>query len=227
MKYAFITSMNEKYYYKCGKNMLDSCDKHLKDYPVYLYNEDFTPEHNINLLGWNLGKEYEEFINKWPKKSSVAKFAKKGFSIIHAMENINCNYLIWIDADCIIKKDITLDLLESISSDKILSSHFSVYHFVNDKEYHSCETGFFILNKTHKKFKDFKNIYKSIYVNNDISNLRRFYDGDVYGETVNRLPGPWINNLSTGRHKTPIPRSILRDYISHYKGKSLKDNFFT
>ena len=226
MKYAFITSMNEKYYHKCGKNMLDSCSNFLKDFDLYLYNEDFVPPHDIILMGWDLGADYDNFDQRWPKKSAVSKFAKKGFSIIHAMNNIECDFLIWLDADCVIEQKITEEFLDSLTSKKILSSHFSVYHTVDDKEYHSCETGFFILNKNHKKFEKFKEIYTSIYVNDDTKNLRRFYDGEVYGETVNRLDGPCMNNLNPGKHKTPMSRSVVKGYISHYKGKTLKDKIF-
>jgi len=226
MKYAFVTSMNEKYYHKCGKDMLDSCSKHLKNFPLYLYNEDFMPDHNVTLMGWNLGEEYNNFDQRWPKKSSVSKFGKKGFSIIHAMNNIDCDFLIWLDADCIVKQPITQELLETITSNNSLSSHFSVYHNKNNREYHSCETGFFILNKNHKKFSNFKEIYTSIYINDDISNLRRFYDGEVYGETINRLGNESMNNLNPGKHKTPMTRSIIKDYITHFKGKSLKDRVF-
>ena len=226
MKYAFITSMNEKYYHKCGKNMLDSCSKNLKEFSLYVYNEDFNPEHNVILMDWNLGEEYNKFNQRWPKKSAVSKFGKKGFSIIHAMNNIDCDFLIWLDADCVVEQPITQEFLETLVSDKFLSSHFSVYHEANGKRYHSCETGFFILNKNHKKFDKFKEIYTSIYVNDDSKNLRRFYDGEVYGETVNRLDGPCMNNLNPGQHKTPMPRSVLKGYVSHYKGKSLKDKFF-
>ena len=143
------------------------------------------------------------------------------------MYNTECDYLIWIDADCKIKKKFDNNLLNEIANDNILSSHFSVWHLKNDKTYHSCETGFFVLNKKHPKFKKFREVYKNIYVNQEMENLRRFYDGDVYGETVNRLDGKHMNNLNTGKHKTPMPRSILKDYISHFKGKSLKDKIFS
>jgi hypothetical protein len=228
MKFACVTSMNKTYFDRCGKYMLASYKEYANHIPLYLYNEDFTTDYTSNLQGWNLGKDYEDFIQRWLLKSSVTKFAKKGFSIIHAMENIDCDRLIWIDADCILTKSLDIDLLKSITSKKTLSSHFSVYHMQDEKEYHSCETGFFILNKQHSKFEDFKNTYKSIYVKDDYKNLRRFYDGEVYGEAVNRLNGPWMNNLNISKkYKTPISKSILKDYIKHYKGKGLKESRFS
>ena len=225
--YAFISSMNENYFNKCGHVMLESFNRYNANYTLYLYNEDFTPNYdNVVLQGWNLGKNYEEFQKTWPSKSAVSKFSKKGFSIIDAMYNIDSDYLIWIDADCEIKKSFDNELLKEVTNDNILSSHFSVWHEKNNTTYHSCETGFFVLNKNHLKFKNFRSIYEKIYVNQETENLRRFYDGEVYGETVNRLKGKHMNNLNTGHHKTPMPRSILKDYVSHFKGKSLKEKVF-
>ena len=226
-RYSFISSMNEKYYDKCGHTLLSTFSKFNPSQILYLYNEGFSPQYNnVHLQGWSLGKDYDQFQLTWPEKSPVSKFAKKGFSIIHAMNTIECDYLIWIDADCEIKKEFDQNFLDSVANKKILSSHFSVWHTKDNKSYHSCETGFFVLNKNHSRFNDFKNIYTQIYVNQEIENLRRFYDGEVYGETVNRLDGKWMNNLNTGKHKTPMPRSIIKDYISHYKGKSLKGKVF-
>lgn len=227
MSIAFITSMNENYYHRCGKFMIESFEKHLSNYTLNLYNEDFTPNHKINLIGWNLGDEYNKFAERWPPNSSIAKFAKKGFSIIHAMNHIECKYLIWLDADTIIQKSFDKELLKQITNKKNLSTHLSVYHEHNNKIYHSCETGFFCLNKTHPKFTDFKKIYTQIYTTDDTNNLRRFYDGEVYGETVNRLDQKYMNNLNPSeKYKTPIKHSILNDYILHYKGKSTKNKTF-
>ena len=37
-----------------------------------------------------------------------------------------------------------------------------------------------------------------------------------------------MNNLNSGekKYKTPISKSVLKDYIEHYKGKGLKDSVF-
>ena len=225
--YKFISSMNQSYYNTCGHAMLESFSKFNTDHTLYLYNEDFSPQFdNVILQDWNLGQDYEKFQSTWPSKSAVSKFSKKGFSIIHAMYNLDCDYLIWIDADCVITKDFDQKFLNQIANKKTLSSHFSVWHNKNDKTYHSCETGFFVLNMKHSLFEKFRSTYRKIYVNQETDNLRRFYDGEVYGETVSRLDGDWMNNLNTGKHKTPMPRSIVKDYLTHFKGKSLKNKVF-
>ena len=220
MNIVCITSMNESYYDKCGNNMISSyLNEWINQFPLYVYNEDFSiGDDKIIEMGWNLGQEYINFQNRHTNKK-VKIFSKKAFSIIHAMENIDCDRLIWLDADTYIKKLIPIEFINELSPDDCLSTHFSVWHEKDGILYHSCETGFFILNKRHPKFTDFYNTYKNIYINDQIQDLRRFYDGEVYGKTVQILESKNINmkNLNTTRAKTPMPRSIIDPYISHYK----------
>ena len=90
--------------------------------------------------------------------------------------------------------------------------------------YDSCETGFFLLNKAHKHFDEFKNTYKDIYYNDNIEGMRRFYDGEVYGKTVTTMAncGYKLRDLNTAKNKSPIGKSVLKDYIDHFKAKSGK-----
>lgn len=226
-KYAVITSMNLDYYNHCGKLMANSCVRNFNVGDFYIYNEDFNPKTKGAItLGWNLGDQYKEFYDHWRKVNKrTAIFAKKAFSIIHAMEHLDCDRIIWVDADSQFTAPMNKQLLDLISPDDTLSTHFGVVHEVDEKKFFSCETGFFILNKNHPDFKQFHRIYKQIYVNNETANLRRFYDGEVYGETVRRLQEHGIKMLDLNpgqKHKTPIPRSVLAPYISHYKA-GLKD----
>ena len=226
MNIAVITSMDQKYYDRCGQNLIESYkDYWSNDFPLFVYNEgEFKlTESFVTNMGWDLGDDYVAFQNTH-KNNRVKTFAKKGFSIIHAMNNINCDRLVWLDADTRIKDSFAKEILEQVTLENILSSHFSVWHEKNGVRYHSCETGFFVLNKRHKGFKDFCNTYQDIYVNNKTEGLRRFYDGEVYGKTVELMEekGYDMLNLNTGNHKTPMPRSIVKDIIEHHKA-GLKD----
>ena len=225
--YTAITSMDQKYYDHCGRTMLRSYKKHWASIlPLHVYNEDnFTIKvKTIVELGWNLGHEYEQF-QKRHGNERVKTFAKKGFSIIDAMNSVDCDRLIWLDADVIIRAEIPRQLLELVSPSDVLSTHFSVWHRKDDIEYHSCETGFFVLNKTHPGYQEFCNLYKDMYHRDKIEGLRRFYDGEVYGKCVEimQAQGHKMMNLNPGRHKTPISRSVLSPYITHFKA-GLKDN---
>lgn len=226
MKTVYFTSMDKKYYDHCGKAMLQSFVSKFEHKNIFLYNEDnFIPSvKNVELQGWNLGQEYLKFIHRWREHKKVVTFAKKGFSIIHAMNNIECDRLIWLDADSIITLPIHDQLIDFISPQDSVSSHFKVEHVKDGKIYTSCETGFFILNKKHPDFKKFKDTYTEIYHKDQYENLRRFYDGEVYGETVMRLEAQGIKtiNLNPGPHKTPISRSVISPYFQHFKA-GLKD----
>lgn len=227
MKYALITSMNKDYYDHCGSIMIRSFEKNWSSVPLYVYNEefDFKPKTAIK-MDWNLGDEYKKFQERWSNENhKVSVFAKKAFSIIHAMENIECDRLIWADGDSQATAEINMQLLDLISPNDILSTHFGVKHKVQNRVYFSCETGFFILNKKHYMFEKFKETYKKIYTDDDCKNLRRFYDGEVYGESVLRLETEGAKFLELNpnqKHKTPISRSLLSPYITHYKA-GLKD----
>lgn len=226
MKYAAITSMDKSYYDHCGRSMLRSYKTHWSAaIPMFVYNEDdfHVKVSNINTMGWDLGDEYNNFQDRQPN-ARVKTFSKKAFSIIHAMDNIQAERIIWIDADVILTDEINTQLLDLISPDDALSTHFSVWHEKDDVTYHSCETGFFMLNTTHPGYKDFCDTYKDIYFNDNIDGLRRFYDGEVYGKTVELMAkkGYKMINLNPGKHKTPISRSVIAPYLTHYKA-SLKE----
>jgi len=220
-KYEVITSMNNTYYNKTGRPFLRSFSKYFGFIcDIHVYNEGlFEPKaKNLVTEGWDLGPEFVKF-QKRHKNEKVKTFAKKGFSIIHAMNNIDCDRLIWMDADTLLVEDFNTQLLDMIAPNDVLSTHFSVWHEHNGKEYHSCETGFFILNKRHPGFNEFKDVYTRIYTKDETSELRRFYDGEVYGRTVDILAarGHKMLNLNPGKHKTPFSRSVIGPYIQHFK----------
>ena len=226
MKYTAITSMNDTYYDHCGRTMLRSYKKYFSNImPLHVYNEDnFEIKVNsITSAGWNLGIQYDSF-QKRHTNDRVKTFAKKGFSIIHAMDNVESERIIWLDADIVFHEEMPSQLLELIAPDDVLSTHFSVWHVVDGTKYHSCETGFFILNTTHSGYKDFCDTYKDIYYHDRVTGLRRFYDGEVYGKTVDLMTakGYKMLNLNPADYKTPISRSVLSPYLSHYKA-GLKD----
>ena len=226
MNVQYITSMDTKYYNHIGKAMLESFTTHFRKQKINLYNENgFIPGvKRINNMGWDLGPEYKNFVRRWNHNKKIVTFAKKAFSIIHAMNNIECDRLVWLDADSILTLHIHPQLINFMCPDDTLSAHFKVRHLKNEQVYTSCETGFFILNTNHKNFNDFKQTYTNIYVNDENKNLRRFYDGEVYGETVMRLEDKNVKmqDLNPGNHKTPISRSVLSPYFQHLKA-GLKD----
>jgi hypothetical protein len=235
-KITLITSFDERYYNKVGKYCLETILKFWDPtIDVVVYTEDMHLENNSRYTTVdfsNLDPDYFVFQNE-SRKPSEKTFAKKAYSIIHAMENIDTDILIWIDADVITKKNIDAKLIHELVPLEILSTHFGVWHHQikhdsTSPKMFSCETGFFALNKNHPQYKVFSKRYKDRYVKREKDDLRRFYDGDVYGAVVKELePSAAMNDLNPkGLHKTPMPRSILKDHIVHFKhGLKKRDDF--
>ena len=229
VRFVMMTSMDKKYYEASGKAMMASWKRHAEVIgDLFLYNEQlFEPKiKNVQKAGWMLGEEFVKFQRRH-SNSKIKTFAKKAFPIIDAMDRfVEYDRIVWVDADAVFTQNFPRMLIELIAPDDVLSTHFSVYHQKNDIEYHSCDTGFFILNRRHEGFKDFCDLYKDIYYNDrdEELDLRRFYDGEVYGKCVELMEekGYKMLNLNTGKHKTPISRSLIAPYVSHFKA-SLKD----
>ena len=235
-KFAVITSMDHAYYEKCGRACIESFNAYWpKDIPLYVYDEGIQNRpkfKSVYYQPWtNLGQEFQDFsLGQWTDRTLT--FAKKAFSIMAGARDIDCDRLIWLDADVITLQGVNQQLLELISPANVLSTHYGVVHpwptdADPDRTSFSCETGFFILNRQHAMFKHMMSRYQHWYMSGEGINLRRFYDGEVYGAVVKEMVshGAYIMELNPEhRHRTPIPRSVMAPYIMHYKAGA-KDPF--
>jgi hypothetical protein len=225
-KINIITSFNESYYNLIGKYCVGSflknwpTDHHLTCYVEEMRLEDHPRIEQIPFS--ELPSSYFEFQQS-NYKPRVKTFAKKGYSIIHAMENSNCDILIWIDSDVLTHSLVSSEFLENICKESDLATFLGVWHEANGKKYFSCESSFFVLNKNHKDFSKFSKRYRDYYDNKLTGSLRRFYDGEVLGATIKDLEHlGGMRDLNLTSSNTPMPRSILKDYFAHLKA-GLKD----
>jgi len=228
--YVCITSMDQKYFDHCGKACIETF---ARNWPpgidLLVYNEDMKkpPKYKqVKYLDWTvLDNEFTRFCERHRHESRVITFAKKAFSIIHAMDTLGYDRVIWLDADCASVAPVPTMLLELISPPNVLSTHFGVVHpwpsdSDPDRTAFSCETGFLIFNKKHPMFPEMRDRYRDYYCRDITENIRRFYDGEVYGAVVAEMEqkGATMMDLNPGhRYRTPIPRSVIAPYIQHYK----------
>jgi hypothetical protein len=235
MKIAVVTSMHEPYFQGLGRICINSFKKYWPaDSHMYLYNEGFTIPNtdNVTCMGFNLGPDYDKFVSSTNYKSRVNQFAKKAFSWIHAFENIKCDRLIWIDADCRTLKPPDIDLLLKMCPDDKLSAHMGIWYtdakdpkhgMIKIDPVYSVETGFYIFNPQHKQATEFVNTYRNYYLNRFSDKMRRFYDGDVYGCTVKDFDDKLFYDFNPKNSKTALGRSELKQYFLHLKGKVKKE----
>jgi len=231
MNIEVITSFHKPYFDLTGKDCIESWIKYWpKEVNFTCYVEDFEMPYyqQISQIPFTeLGEDYLDF-QKRDYKQGAKKFSKKAFSFIHAMENSKADRIIWIDADTVTLKTISLDFLKSLLPSDKLSTHMGVnYDTKKDGtkgNWFVPETGFFAINRCHSLFSEFKQIYKETYVNGNFNHLRRAYDNDVYGWAIKKLNAPSYD-LCENFHKsfkTPLKHTVLGEYLFHFKAKHSK-----
>ena len=235
MNIEIITSFNEYYYELIGRDSLESFIKFWpEEFSLTCYVEEFalSPIHRIRQIDFsNLDPAYNKFQHTKGIGGQERKFSKKAFSFIHAMYHSNADRIIWLDSDVVSQKLLPKNLLISLLPDNVLSTHMGVtYDSMKDGtpgRWFVPETGFFAVNTRHERFDDFRREYCRRYVEQDSSNLRRFYDNDVYGYVFESLGANGLDLCKDFKkpYKTPLKHTVLGPYLAHYKAKHSKADY--
>lgn len=246
-KIVCITSMNKPYYDNIGKLMIESWAKFWpEDCKLIVYQEGFEIDvfKKVEGVDWKecCYQTWNEFAKKVDDPSNRAQtFGKKGFSMIDGMANIDCDLLIWLDADTLTLKDFSKIKIESILPNDKLIAFFDTHYQINpnytEEEYldlgrkcSAAESGFVVINKNHKDFDGYYNEYKRLYhAESRPPETDSWYDGHVctlaarnYRESVVDL-----SKLRTkSKTQTPLNYCWIGEYVWHYKAKQ-KNNFDT
>lgn len=223
MKYQIITGMSKSYFENIGQHMIESWLRYWpSNFNLKIYSED-----NLNISNKRLeiisldkfGIEYHNFQNSNIIKLNARSktFAKKAWPIMSHLEK-NTGRLIWLDADVITQDTITEEWLDSLLQPNDFSCHLGV----PQDQYYSVETGFFIINLENKFKDEFLKKYKEIYYNRDFSNMKKPFDGDVFGRIVTemRLDKNFVfNDLSPSLDSFSPFNKVFKNKMKHYKAK--------
>lgn len=219
LRFEFVTTMDQHYYDNVGQIMLNSYIKHSpSNCRINFYAEnvkfEFTKTDKLKIYDWNYVVKplWKQFKSEIPKE---IKFAKKGYTFLHALENIDTDYLIWSDADILYLKDFNTSLITDLCPKKYCVALFS-HDYLG--ELYSSESGFVIVNKNHKDFTKFVNLYKSSYVNKP-KEIQKWYDGQVCMFSASHVKYNDLSQLSNDKNThTPLNTSMLNEYMLHEKG---------
>ena len=221
--YQIITGMSKKYYDHIGQDMIKSW---LEYWPTNLiltvYSEDdLRIDHpRIQIVSLStMDQTYHDFQNHTSKKFNERSktFAKKAWPIMENLKN-DQGKLIWLDADVITESEITLSWLDSL----LAKNEFSCHLGVPQNEYYSVETGFFIINLENKFRNMFLEKYKTIYYTRDFSNMKKPFDGDVFGRIITEMrpiDNFKFNDLSPSLDSFSPFNRIFKGKMKHYKAK--------
>lgn len=238
MKIKIITSFDKRYYDIIGKESVESWLRYWPEelcLTCYVENFKLDQDPRIEQIDFeNLPKEYFEFQQSG-FNDRVKIFSKKAYSVIHAFENLEADRIIWIDADVITFDFIPLSFIKNLCPEDTLATFMGVKHSkikgdINSPKVFSAETGFFIVNKNHIGFEEFSQRYRQYYDQKITENLRRFYDGEVFGAVVKEFESKFkFFDLSTTiqkEAKSPLKYTELgQRYIRHYKSKHSKIDY--
>lgn len=231
-----ITSFDQRYYDLIGKDCVSSFLENWHDqFQLTCYVEGFAlPQHvRIQQIDFDsqVDPEYHVLQQDTAYGVQVKKFSKKAFAFVHAMYHSTADWILWLDADVITTKSVPARLIYDCMRDEDLSMYMGVT-YTTDKSgrpgsWLVPETGVFAINKGHDKFETFRNEYRRRYVERDHADLRRFYDNDVFGAAINVADAP-VYDLCKGfvkPYKTPLPHTVLGEYLTHYKAKHSKAEY--
>lgn len=231
MKLHLYTSQSLKYFEELGKYGISSAIKFLpEDTKITITTEDhgsfpaLDPRIEIVDL-YKINNGFKEFEDRWTGKTmaKVINFAKKGYTVLYALENLSEDtIMVWLDADALFKKKLTVENFSSLLKNT-LGAHLGVTH--EDGEF-TVESGFFFMNGNHSGIKDFARIYRDYYDNDRNENMGRFYDSNVHGHVVKdceNLGHKFVEMNLRQKGNTPLRGSMVESWAAHMKGKAKRN----
>jgi hypothetical protein len=163
----------------------------------------------------------------------AAKFAKKAYAQLWVLENVEADYVHYIDADLYTHKPFTLDIIEKLLKRNPLVAFtprwwrkgMSMPDVVKTKSYGKkghTETGYMIWNKNHEYFQEWINRYKSCYDNDVIFEFDGWHDCAAFDYATMTLMlehNVEVADIGFGtRSNHPLVSGPLGKYLDHMKG---------
>jgi hypothetical protein len=236
--YTFVTSLNKEYWNSTSKTNLLSWDKNLTDIAdIVIYSEDaisldlFSNRVTYKNL-YELCPELVDFKNKYAdnphyngrigtkhESSSKAfkwkaiKFAHKTFAIFAEAKQQVDSTVVWLDADVLMHKPVTLEYLQNLFPEEK-----SISYLGRPEAYDEC--GLMSYNLKHKFTREFLEKFENEYLNG-LEHLRETHDSWVFYQL--RLgykdQTPFHNlNPNPVDNKSPFNNSGIKDVMVHTKG---------
>lgn len=190
---TFVTTFNDSGYNLYGKKWIESFvtnaasqSKNIKAVVYYQDTniEEFKDTPSIEFIDFNeVFPNHIEWIQKFNSssghnkaiKASSIRFSHKAKVIAHAMQRANSEYLIWLDADCVMHEADYRNFPENVLDEEFLACQLE-----NVKEgHHHIESGILIFNLKHENRSQFSKELFDYYESFKLTNLSEPYDGFV------------------------------------------------
>jgi len=192
--------------------------ENIKD-PLYFYAENFYKDDAFDFYETiPHHKEFYEYIKNLQNKTTDKKekrrldkglrWSYKSYVIIHALESIDTDYLIWIDGDVQVLKTPPDNLCQNLCGDKLM---FGFEESVARMKH--IESGFVIFNKNHPNINLILDGYKEGYYDKKVLDLPKPWDSFWLANLTNR---PGIKEFCVLKKG---PFNCIKEWFYHDVGK--------
>jgi hypothetical protein len=231
---SILTSFNEKYWNEVAKSTIELLDKNWPDnQKIFLYHELNSIPTNINFSNRVIWKDlYTEspdivsFSEKWKNeprangfdgtnfKFNAVKFSHKTFAIWNCYKAIESGYLIWLDCDACLFKEIDKNFLN-----QILPTQEVVSYLGRKGKYSEC--GFLAFNLDHPLTRKFLKEWEDLFLSGEFINLQETHDSFTFDHLRLKWNNPELFkdlNKNSTTDKNPFGNSLLGSHFIHAKG---------
>lgn len=221
---GIVSTFSDNGYHEYANLLVNGIDAHLdKKIRVFLYIDTvkFKVPSNVSIIPLepsvpNLTKFKQRHSDKKPNSfmEDGVRFSHKSYAIWHAAKNSNVDKLFWLDADTVLKNNITEQYLNNLLPDNYFTSYLG-------RVGRYTETGFIGFNLKHAYADEFFNEFIDYYNSDRIySELPAYTDCHVYDATRNKFVNEkkiTVLDLTPGLGKSNF-NHIHQGYMVHNKG---------
>jgi hypothetical protein len=226
MNIEIYTSQSLRYFESIGRYSLASALQFVPgDVTLHVTTENYqdfprlNPRIKVHDL-YALDNGFREFEERWHGRTmaKVINFAKKGYTVLWALEHSTADIMFWLDADAYFERNVDAVWANNILGGN-LGAQMGVTH--DDGEF-TVESGFFIMDLRHPGRDDFARCYRDYYDNDRCENMGRFYDSNVHGHALRdcqQLGHKFTEMNLRQKGNTPLKGSMIHGWVGHFKGK--------
>jgi len=240
---SMVTSFNKKGYDQYGRRMMDTFNKFVEiGIPIYVYYEDFKPIADLNrfqfvdllkscpdLVAFKERHKDNETANgivevegftqkKYRMQWDAVKFSHKAYALAHALEHVDTDILIWVDADVFAHAPASKEFILSFLPEGNYCSYLG-------RERKDTETGWIMFDKRMVVSNNrFRERYKEYYDSDLVFSIEKWIDGLVFDHVRHdtAVIGYNISGDYAGVHH-PFIACDLKQSFDHLKGFARKD----
>jgi hypothetical protein len=223
---GIVSTFSDSGYHEYAQQFVLSLEQLLsKEVAVFLYVDNIKINTSSNIKTINLESTVPNltaFKNRNKTKlvtnyrNDGVRFSHKSYAIWHAAKNSNVDKLFWLDADTVLKNNITEQYLDKLLPDSYFTSYLGrVGKFT--------ETGFIGFDLNHKYVDEFFDEFIDYYNSDRIySELPAYTDCHVYDATRNKFVDEkkiTALDLTPGLGKSNF-NHVHQGYMIHNKGEN-------